>query len=236
MMATEITSLMIDHLINEHNEVIGEIEAFKLLVIINKEILDTALKRMTNLKKHERWDNNTYHGLMRKVSNFLVYDDKCSLMTTYNNEGQFDVPILTGANNNAQSNPIISQNLDNTGDVRRIPSTAELINPSTRPKRIRMEEGTTPNPSRNLLTPNDSIGIPSSDILGSTSERIVYSDEEISYYPTVDDNFEDPFSSPLDLIPKDEVPVPIRQNDTALILFKAVESLANSNVTNIKDL
>lgn len=101
MMATEITSLMIDHLINEHNEVIGEIEAFKLLVIINKEILDTALKRMTNLKKHERWDNNTYHGLMRKVSNFLVYDDKCSLMTTYNNEGQFDVQIPTEANNNA---------------------------------------------------------------------------------------------------------------------------------------
>ena len=64
MIANEIKSLMIDHLITEHNEAIREIEAFKPLVIIKKEIPDTALRRMTNLKKHERWDNNTYHRLM----------------------------------------------------------------------------------------------------------------------------------------------------------------------------
>ena len=65
-----------------------------------------------------------------------------------------------------------------------------------------MEEGTTPNPPRNLHTPNDSVGIPSSDILGTPSERIDYYDEVISYSPMIDDNFGDPFSSPLDLIPE----------------------------------
>ena len=100
-----------------------------------------------------------------------------------------------------QSNPLISLNLDNAGDVRRISSPDELIKPDTR-KRIQMEEGTTPNPPRNLHTPNDPVGIPSSDILGTPFERIAYYDEEISYSPTVDDNFRDPFSSPLDLIPK----------------------------------
>ena len=74
MIANEIKRLMIDHLINEHNEAIGEIEAFKPLVIIKNEILDTALRR-------------------------------------------------------------ISLNLDNTGDVRRISSPDEMINPDTR-KRI----------------------------------------------------------------------------------------------------
>ncbi len=143
---------------------IGEIEAYKPLVTIKKEILDIALRRLTNLKKREWWDNDTYHGLVRKVRNFLVYDDKCSLMTMYNNEGQPYVLVPTEANNDAQSDPILF--LDNTGDERRIYLPVESNNKITR-KRVRMEEGTTPVPSRNRNTSNDSIGILSGDILGT---------------------------------------------------------------------
>ena len=206
MIADGIKSVMIDHLIIEHNEAIGEIKAYKPLVIISrikKEILDIALRRLTNLKKHDWWDNDTYHGLMRRVRNFLVYDDKCSLMTMYNNEGQPDVLVPTEANNDAQSDPILSLVLDNTGDERR---TSPPVESKITRKRVQMEEGTTPVPPRNRNISNDSIGILSGDILGTPPEKITCNEEEISYSSRVDDNFGDPFSSPLDLTTVDKEP------------------------------
>ena len=52
----------------------------------------------------------------------------------------------------------------------------------------------------------------------------------------VDDDLGDPFSSPLDLTPVDEEPDLTRQNETAVILFRAMVSLANSNITTSQTL
>ena len=234
MITEEITNVMMDHLITEHNEVVGDIIAYKPLVMIKKEILDTALRKLTSTKKHERWDDDMYHGFLRKVRNFLIYDDNCSLLSTYNNEGQPEVLVPTEANINAQSDPLVNIILDNTGDEGKISPPVESINKITR-KRVRMEEGTTPIPPRNRNTSNDSIGALSGDILGTPPEKITYNEGEISYSPIVDDDLRDPFSSPLDLTPVDEDPELIQQNGTALVLFRAMVSLANSSVTNAKD-
>ena len=126
--------------------------------------------------------DGTMISTMRKVRNFLIYDEHCSLVTPYNNEGQPDVLLPTEANNDAQSDSIIDLVLDNTGNERKISPPVESNNRTAR-KRVRMEEGTTPIPPRNRNTSNDSIGTLSGDILGTPPEKITYNEREISYSP-----------------------------------------------------